>query len=233
MDSSSWAFRSRMRSDTSLGDASSTSSEPRQAYGLSVLLWSVAAGLHALVGSVAGFAVARFLLGLGEAGNFPAAVKSAVEYFPSDQRAYAMGWINSGMNVAVQLTPLFIPWIVLRWGWHAAFLATASLGVLWLIAWMLFPYERRKPKVRSRKRCSGFRSCRFWRVARVGAYASRSFSQTPSGGSISTGFPSFSRKIRPHDHADGDASHDHLSLRERRECGRRRAGVGANSLAQC
>lgn len=118
----------------------------KAAYGFSVLLWSVAAGLHALVGSVAGFAAARFLLGLGEAGNFPAAVKSAVEYFPSDQRAYAMGWINSGMNVAVQLTPLFIPELVLRWGWHTAFIATASLGLLWLIAWLLFPYERRRPK---------------------------------------------------------------------------------------
>jgi ACS family hexuronate transporter-like MFS transporter len=116
-------------------------------YAAAVLIWSLASCLHALVGTVIGFAIVRFLLGLGESGNFPAAVKSTVEYFPPAQRALAMGWLNSGMNVAVQLTPLFIPWIIVKWGWHAAFLATGSLGFLWLAAWLAFPYDRMRPKV--------------------------------------------------------------------------------------
>jgi ACS family hexuronate transporter-like MFS transporter len=117
----------------------------KAAYAAAVLLWSIASCLHALVGTVIGFAIVRFLLGLAEAGNFPAAVKSAVEYFPPEQRALAIGWSNSGMNVAVQLTPLFIPWIVMRWGWHAAFLSTGSLGFFWVAMWLLFPYRRLMP----------------------------------------------------------------------------------------
>jgi ACS family hexuronate transporter-like MFS transporter len=96
---------------------------------------------------VIGFAVVRFLLGLGESGNFPAAVKSTVDYFPAEERALATGLLNSGMNVAVLITPLFVPWVVLRWGWHATFLATGLLGFLWLAAWMAFPYDRLRPKV--------------------------------------------------------------------------------------
>jgi len=118
----------------------------KSGYAVAVLLWSLASCLHAAVGSIAGFAVVRFLLGLGEGGNFPAAVKSTVDYFPPQQRALAMGWLNSGMNVAVQLTPLFVPWVVIRWGWHAAFLATGSLGFVWLAVWMAFPYERLRPR---------------------------------------------------------------------------------------
>ena len=119
----------------------------RLGYAGAVLLWSIASCLHALVGTVIGFAVVRFLLGLGESGNFPAAVKSTVDYFPAEERALATGLLNSGMNVAVQITPLFVPWVVLRRGWHAAFLATGLLGFLWLAAWMAFPYDRLCPKV--------------------------------------------------------------------------------------
>jgi MFS transporter, ACS family, hexuronate transporter len=116
-------------------------------YAIASLIWGVASCLHALVGSVMGFAAARFLLGLGESGNFPAAIKSTVDYFPPEQRALAMGWLNTGMNVAVQLTPLFIPFIVMKWGWHAAFLATGSLDLVWLAAWLAFPYNRLRPKI--------------------------------------------------------------------------------------
>jgi ACS family hexuronate transporter-like MFS transporter len=119
----------------------------RLGYAGAVLLWSIASCLHALVGTVVGFAVVRFLLGLGESGNFPAAIKSTVDYFPAEERALATGLLNSGMNIAVQITPLFVPWVVLRWGWHAAFLATGLLGFLWLVVWMAFPYDRLRPKV--------------------------------------------------------------------------------------
>ena len=119
----------------------------RLGYAAAVLIWSIASCMHALVGTVVGFAVVRFLLGLGESGNFPAAVKSTVDYFPAEERALATGLLNSGMNVAVQITPLFVPWIVLRWGWHAAFLATGLLGFLWLVVWMAFPYDRLRPRI--------------------------------------------------------------------------------------
>jgi MFS transporter, ACS family, hexuronate transporter len=119
----------------------------RLGYAGAVLLWSIACCLHALVGTVGGFAAVRFLLGLGESGNFPAAVKSTVDYFPAEERALATGLLNSGMNVAVQITPLCIPWVVFRWGWHAAFLTTGLLGFLWLAGWMAFPYDRLRPKI--------------------------------------------------------------------------------------
>ena len=119
----------------------------RLGYAVSVTIWSIASCMHALVGTVSGFAIARFLLGLGESGNFPAAVKSTVDYFPAEERALATGLLNSGMNVAVQITPLCIPWVVLRWGWHAAFLATGLLGFLWLAVWMAFPYDRLRPRI--------------------------------------------------------------------------------------
>jgi len=118
----------------------------RLGYAVSVTIWSIASCMHALVGTVSGFALARFLLGLGESGNFPAAVKSTVDYFPAEERALATGLLNSGMNVAVQITPLCIPWVVLRWGWHAAFLTTGLLGFLWLAVWMAFPYDRLRPQ---------------------------------------------------------------------------------------
>lgn len=121
----------------------------RLGYAAAVLIWSIASCMHALVGTVIGFAAVRFLLGLGESGNFPAAVKSTVDYFPAEERALATGLLNSGMNVAVQITPLFVPWIALRWGWHAAFLAIGLLGFLWLVVWMAFPYDRLRPQVSS------------------------------------------------------------------------------------
>ena len=116
-------------------------------YACASLLWGIASCMHALVGSVIGFAAVRFLLGLGESGNSPAAIKTTVDYFPPEQRALAMGWVNTGMNLAVQLTPLFIPVIVIRWGWHAAFLATGSLDLVWVAAWLAFPYNRLRPKI--------------------------------------------------------------------------------------
>ncbi len=68
-------------------------------------------------GSVAGFMAARFVLGLGEAGNFPASIKTVAEWFPKKERALATGIFNSGTNVGALLTPLVVPWITLNWGW--------------------------------------------------------------------------------------------------------------------
>jgi MFS transporter, ACS family, aldohexuronate transporter len=108
----------------------------RIGYAISIAIWSLAAMSHALVQSVIGFAAARFALGLGEAGNFPAAIKTVAEWFPRKERALATGIFNSGSNVGAIVAPLVVPWITLRLGWHWAFLFTGFLSAAWSIAWL-------------------------------------------------------------------------------------------------
>jgi ACS family hexuronate transporter-like MFS transporter len=108
----------------------------RRGFSLSITFWSLAAMGHALATTVFGFGVARFFLGLGEAGNFPAAIKTVAEWFPKKERALATGLFNSGTNIGALATPLVVPWITLRWGWRAAFIATGAIGFLWLAAWL-------------------------------------------------------------------------------------------------
>ncbi len=88
--------------------------------------------------SVAGFIVMRFLLGVGECGNFPAAVKTVAEWFPQRERALATGIFNSGTNVGALIAPLVVPGLTLAYGWGWAFVATGLLGFVWLIAWWWF-----------------------------------------------------------------------------------------------
>lgn len=107
----------------------------RFGYAVAVLVWSLAAMGHALVRTVAGFSVARMVLGLAEGGNFPVAVKTISEWFPKRERALAIGIFNSGTNVAVVLTPLFVPWLTAHWGWPTAFFVTGTLGLVWLALW--------------------------------------------------------------------------------------------------
>jgi ACS family hexuronate transporter-like MFS transporter len=123
-------------------------------FAVALTLWSAAAIAHAAavwvgalvapilgaVGlvystSVAGFIFVRFLLGLGEAGNFPAAIKTVAEWFPKRERALATGIFNSGTNVGALVTPLVVPWLTIQYGWPAAFIATGVLGLLWLALW--------------------------------------------------------------------------------------------------
>lgn len=107
----------------------------RHGYAISIFAWSVAAMVHALAKSVTGFGIARFSLGLGEAGNFPAAVKAVSEWFPSRERALATGLFNSGANVGAILAPLCVPWITLRYGWQMAFIILGATGFVWLFFW--------------------------------------------------------------------------------------------------
>src|SRR5947207_9744499 len=95
----------------------------RAGLAIAVLLWSLAAMGHALVRTVAGFGVARALLGLGESGNFPAAVKAVAQWFPKSERALATGVFNAGSNVGVVVAALLVPPIALGLGWRWAFLA--------------------------------------------------------------------------------------------------------------
>lgn len=117
----------------------------RKGYGLFVGIWSVSSAAHALVSSAFGFGIARFFLGIGESGNFPAALKAVAEWFPKEERALATGIFNSGTNFAALLAPIVIPLIALRFGWRYGFVFTASMSMLWLIVWMLFPYNRLRP----------------------------------------------------------------------------------------
>ena len=89
-----------------------------------------------------------FALGLGEGGNFPAAIKSVAEWFPKRERALATGIFNSGTNVGAVVTPLVVPWITVRYGWYWAFVITGALGFLWLIAWwLMYDTPERHPRV--------------------------------------------------------------------------------------
>lgn len=108
----------------------------RIGFALSVTVWSLAAMGHALASTAAGFGVARFALGLGESGNFPASLKTVAEWFPIRERAFVTGIFNAGSNMGAILTPIIVPVIVLNWGWRAAFIVTGALGFLWLIAWL-------------------------------------------------------------------------------------------------
>ena len=108
----------------------------RIGYALAIAIWSLAAMGHALAASVVGFMVARFLLGLGEAGNFPAAIKTVAEWFPRRERAFATGIFNAGSNVGAILAPLAVPIVAITWGWQAAFLFTGVLSATWLVIWL-------------------------------------------------------------------------------------------------
>ena len=112
-------------------------------YALAVAVWSLFGMAHAAAFSIVTFAMARFGLGLGEAGNFPAAVRATADWFPKKERAFATGIFNSGSNVGAILTPLLVPIIVidLALGWQGAFIITGALGFGWLIAWWLIYRE--------------------------------------------------------------------------------------------
>lgn len=108
----------------------------RKGFSLAIVFWSIAAMGHALASSVFNFGVARFFLGLGEAGNFPAAIKTVAEWFPKKERALATGIFNAGTNVGALVTPVVVPFITLRYGWRAAFWVTGAIGFIWLIFWL-------------------------------------------------------------------------------------------------
>ena len=108
----------------------------RTGFSLAVLFWSISAMAHAAAGSIFQFAVARFSLGIGEAGSFPGSIKAVAEWFPKKERAIATGIFNSGTNVGAIVTPIVVRWITLRFGWRMAFIATGALGFLWVAAWL-------------------------------------------------------------------------------------------------
>ena len=139
----------------------------RIGFAIAVLVWSIAAmahaeaarygaGVAAILGlfglvyapSVAGFIAARFALGIGEAGNFPAAIKVVAEWFPVKERAFATGLFNSGTNVGAVMAPLVVPWITVTYGWYWAFIVTGAIGFFWIALWLpLFDQPDTHPRV--------------------------------------------------------------------------------------
>ena len=109
-------------------------------YTISIIMWSLAAIAHAAAKSTFGFGVARAALGLGEAGNFPAAIKAVAEWFPKKERALATGIFNSGANIGAVAAPIMVPWILGVYCWEMAFIVTGAIGFIWLIFWWLY-YE--------------------------------------------------------------------------------------------
>jgi len=110
----------------------------RRGYAFALILWSLAAMAHALARTPLGFGMARFGLGLGESGNFPAAIKTVAEWFPKKERALATGIFNAGSNVGAIVAPAIVPWIALSFSWRAAFVVTGAIGFSWLLLWFLF-----------------------------------------------------------------------------------------------
>ena len=127
-------------------------------YALAIFIWSLGAIMHAYsieVGtafsnalswigigvvpvSILGFMVSRAVLGLGEAGNFPSAIKATAEYFPKKERALATGIFNSGSNIGAILAPLTVPIIAAKWGWEVSFILVGAIGFVWMFFWFVF-----------------------------------------------------------------------------------------------
>ncbi|MGB6742839.1 MAG: MFS transporter, partial [Terracidiphilus sp.] len=103
----------------------------RKAFAIAIGLWSVAAMLPGAAFSVVTFAIAMFLLGLGEAANFPACIKTVAEWFPKRERALATGIFNSGANIGNIAVPLIVPGLVALVTWRGAFVVTGASGILW------------------------------------------------------------------------------------------------------
>jgi len=109
----------------------------RRGFAIAITLWSVAAMLPGMANSVATFGFAMFFLGLGEAANFPACIKTVAEWFPKKERALATGLFNSGANIGAIVVPAVVPFLALTFGWRGAFIATGALGFVWLAGWLL------------------------------------------------------------------------------------------------
>jgi ACS family hexuronate transporter-like MFS transporter len=115
----------------------------KNGFSIALSLWSLAGVLNGFVGSVKGLSITRFLLGLGESGNFPSAVKTVAEWFPKKERSLAAGLFNAGANIGIIITALAVPYITIHLGWRASFITTGLLGFVVLLAWHII---YRKPE---------------------------------------------------------------------------------------
>jgi ACS family hexuronate transporter-like MFS transporter len=138
----------------------------KAAYVVAITVWSLGALLHAAsvpwarrrrrpgvfgvaaVPSIVGFMISRAVLAVGEAGNFPAAIKATAEYFPKKERSFATGIFNSGANVGAILAPITVPVLAAIWGWQAAFIMIGMLGFIWMSVWLwLYDKPEQQPRL--------------------------------------------------------------------------------------
>lgn len=150
----------------------------RIGYGLSIVFWSVAAMAHAACTSILSFTFARAALGLGESAAFPASIKTVTEWFPQKERALATGIFNAGSNLGAILTPLIIPWIVIHFGWRAAFFVSGAAGLLWFALWVIVYRDPEKHPRCSPQELAYIRGGNEQRNAKVGWAALIKFRQT-------------------------------------------------------
>jgi MFS transporter, ACS family, hexuronate transporter len=143
----------------------------RIGYSAAVLFWSVSSMCHALAGNAFQFGVARLGLGLGEAANFPSAIKTVADWFPRRERALATGIFNSGSNIGAVVAPLLVPILTLHFGWHSAFLFTGSLSMLLAIVWFFFYREPEQNRHLSKAELELIRSDREPPVASVSYFS--------------------------------------------------------------
>jgi ACS family hexuronate transporter-like MFS transporter len=109
----------------------------RRGFAAFIFAWSIAQILHAFAIGKWSLAGCRFLLGLTEPGNFPAAAKAVAEWFPPEQRALGVGIFNAGSALGSSLAPPMVAWLTLQHGWRTAFVATGAMGLVWLVAWLV------------------------------------------------------------------------------------------------
>ncbi|MGF7172057.1 ACS family hexuronate transporter-like MFS transporter [Sphingobium xanthum] len=120
----------------------------RLGYTIAIVIWTISHMAHGLASGVVSFALARFGLGIGESGNFPAGIRAVADWFPQRERAFAIGLFNAGANVGAIITPLLVPLLVLWFDWRAAFFITGIFGILWLIVWWaVYRNPREHPRV--------------------------------------------------------------------------------------
>ncbi|MES1971172.1 MAG: MFS transporter [Pseudomonadota bacterium] len=122
----------------------------RVGYSVAFIIWTVGHTLCGFAGSAAQFSAARFVLGVGESGNFPAGIKAVSEWFPARERALATGIFNAGANIGAVVTPAVVPFIVvtLGLGWRMAFIITGAASLVWLVAWaVIYRRPREQPRV--------------------------------------------------------------------------------------
>jgi ACS family hexuronate transporter-like MFS transporter len=129
----------------------------KKGYIWALILWSIGACIHSLANdlgmifspilsffgivmpvSVIGFMFARFVLGVGEAGNFPAAIKTTAEWFPKKERSLSTGIFNSGANIGALVAPLSVPLISQYFGWQYTFVIVGAIGFVWLFFWQYY-----------------------------------------------------------------------------------------------